>query len=55
MKNKGQCEICGTEIIIETCCNAFDCGCQGLPIHPPVCSNECYDKLLTPPQVTNIK
>jgi hypothetical protein len=45
-KRKGYCEICGTEIEVRICCNSFDCGCGGLPIDPPVCSSECYDKLM---------
>jgi len=43
---KGYCEICGTEIEVRICCNSFDCGCMGLPVDPPVCSNECYGKLM---------
>ncbi len=42
----GFCEICGTEIEVRMCCNSFDCGCRGLPVDPPVCSEECYDKLM---------
>lgn len=45
-KRKGYCEICSTEIEVQICCNSFDCGCMGLPVNPPVCSNECYDKLM---------
>ncbi len=44
---KGFCEICGTEIEVRMCCNAFDCGCMGLPVDPPVCSSECYDALMS--------
>ena len=43
---KGYCEICGTEIEVRICCSAFDCGCMGLPIDPPVCSSDCYDKFM---------
>jgi hypothetical protein len=25
------------------CCNGQDCGCLGLPIEPPLCSNECEE------------
>ena len=46
MKIKGHCEICETEIEVQVCCSSFDCGCMGLPVDPPVCSSECYDKLL---------
>lgn len=45
-KRKGYCEICGTEIEVRICCNSFDCGCGGFPVDPPVCSSECYDKLM---------
>ncbi len=42
------CQICGIEIKNEVCCNGDGCGCLGLPIHPPVCSNqECYNKYET--------
>jgi hypothetical protein len=27
------------------CCSGRDCGCMGLPIYPPVCSVECYNKI----------
>ncbi len=50
---KGYCEICGTEIEVQICCNAFDCGCLGLPTEPPVCSSECYDKYMDKPDQSN--
>lgn len=28
----------------QFCCNAYDCGCQGKPVEPPICSKECYEK-----------
>ena len=43
------CEVCGKEFEGPEpvfCCNMFDCGCQGLPLEPIVCSEECYDKLV---------
>lgn len=43
---KGYCDICSTEIEIQICCNSYECGCQGLPVNPPVCSNDCYDKYM---------
>lgn len=43
---KGFCEICSKEIEVQMCCSGFDCGCMGLPVEPPVCSNECYDKFM---------
>lgn len=27
------------------CCDGHMCGCQGLPIEPPLCSDECEDKI----------
>lgn len=42
----GYCETCGIEIDVRFCCNSFDCGCMGLPIDPPICSEVCYDKLI---------
>jgi len=39
--------ICNNEIAKpEYCCNTFDCGCQGRPIQPPICSNKCYDRTI---------
>lgn len=26
----------------KLCCNNFDCGCQGKPVEPMVCSEECF-------------
>ncbi len=43
---KGFCDICGTEIEVRMCCSGHECGCMGLPIDPPVCSSECYDKFM---------
>jgi len=42
------CMVCGDELdyIVEYCCNAFDCGCMGMPTEPPVCSRVCYDRLM---------
>ena len=43
------CEVCGKEIPdfkLEYCCNAFDCDCKGRPVNYPICSEECYDKLM---------
>jgi len=42
---KGPCMICGEEIEIVMCCNGFECGCQGGPSEPPVCSQKCYDAM----------
>lgn len=35
---------CNVEIEVNICCNAFDCGCQGLPTEPPFCSEKCFDE-----------
>lgn len=43
---EANCAICETEIEVQMCCNGSDCGCQGLPVDPPVCSDECYDKYM---------
>lgn len=45
---KGNCAICGTEIEIQICCNDMFCGCQGLPVEPPVCSEKCYNEFMAP-------
>ena len=34
-KEKGFCDVCGTEIEV-TSCSSFDCGCMGLPTEPPI-------------------
>lgn len=54
-KVKGFCEVCGDDIEITLCCSSFDCGCRGLPIHPPVCSEKCYDILMEPKEEVIIK
>ena len=45
---KGHCEICETEIDIQMCCSSAnaDCGCMGMPVEPPVCSEKCYNKYM---------
>ena len=44
---KFYCEICGTVIPEpQMCCDGRECGCMGKPVDPPVCSEECYDKLM---------
>jgi len=43
---KGSCDICGTEIEIQMCCSGHECGCKGMPVDPPVCSNKCYDEFM---------
>lgn len=40
------CVICGkpcAEYEPEFCCSGFECGCQGMPIEPCVCSERCWD------------
>jgi len=44
MKQDSYCEICGKEIEIQRCCDGYMCGCMGMPIEPPVCSEECMEK-----------
>jgi len=43
-----KCIICQTPFEFDPvyCCSGEDCGCQGKPIDPPVCSNECYEKMI---------
>lgn len=48
-KEVPKCEVCGIEVPDykpQICCNAFDCGCQGKPLFPPLCSEECYNKFM---------
>lgn len=42
----GKCIVCGGELDFEPqmCCSGKDCGCMGLPIDPPICSEECWEK-----------
>ena len=44
-----KCIICGKKILNykpEYCCNDRECGCQGLPIEPPLCENKkCQDHI----------
>ena len=43
------CMICNKELPDyepQMCCSGQDCTCQGLPIEPPICSNECWDILI---------
>lgn len=43
------CIVCNKEFYgpePEMCCSGRDCGCNGQPIEPVVCSAECYDHLV---------
>lgn len=50
-KEKWTCDICNEDISEwynpEYCCKqaSSDCGCRGLPIYPPICSELCWNKL----------
>ena len=46
-KQKGFCDVCGTEIEVNMCCSGHECGCMGLPTEPPVCSEKCYDTFMS--------
>jgi len=52
---KGSCEICEAEIDVQMCCGGYMCGCMGMPTEPPVCSKECYDKLMDKYRVAKLK
>ena len=44
------CEACGKPLPDykpEYCCDGRDCGCYGLPIHPPVCNEECFEQMVS--------
>jgi hypothetical protein len=43
---KSNCAVCETEIEVQMCCSGHECCCMGMPIDPPVCSNDCYDKYM---------
>lgn len=40
---KSSCSICDVEIEVQMCCSGHQCGCMGMPVDPPVCSEKCYD------------
>lgn len=44
--SKEKCIVCSKPIDYEPeyCCDGRFCGCMGMPIDPPVCSQECWDK-----------
>ena len=46
-KQKGFCDVCGTEIEVNMCCSGHECGCMGLPTEPPICSEKCYDTFMS--------
>jgi len=29
------------------CCTAYDCGCQQKPVNPCICSQECWDAMMS--------
>ena len=44
-----QCVVCGVHYTGQEprrCCDGFQCGCNGQPIDPEVCSETCYDRLI---------
>lgn len=43
---ESNCVVCGKDIEVTICCSGRDCGCMGMPIDPPVCSDKCYDELM---------
>lgn len=48
MTEEYTCDICDKEMKDYDpmiCCSAYDCGCMGKPTNPPICSNECWDKM----------
>lgn len=45
-----QCECCGRPVPGFTptyCCDGTECGCNGMPIEPCVCSEACYDAIMS--------
>ena len=44
-EEKDQCWQCGKDLDykIQGCCSGRDCGCMGMPVDLPVCSNECEE------------
>lgn len=31
----------------QMCCSGWECGCMGMPTNPCVCSDKCWDALMT--------
>lgn len=43
-----ECVACGKEMLDyepEMCCGGYMCGCMGMPLYPPICSEACYNSL----------
>lgn len=46
------CFVCNGPVpdyIPEYCCNGYECGCQGMPVEPPICSGRCENFLFQIP------
>lgn len=44
------CMACGKEFMGEepkVCCSGRECGCMGMPIEPVVCSDDCFNVIMT--------
>ena len=40
------CVVCGEYVEDyepEPCCSGEDCGCNGKPVEPPICSERCHE------------
>lgn len=50
MSERWTCMICDTTLSDDyepgMCCSGYECGCQGMPTNPPICSQVCWDKML---------
>lgn len=43
-----QCMICSADLVDyepQMCCGGKDCGCYGMPVNAPICSEKCWDAL----------
>ena len=43
------CMMCGKDMPDyepKMCCSGRECGCMGMPTNPPICSDECWDRLM---------
>lgn len=46
------CIVCGAECpdyLPQYCCDGVDCGCCGLPVEPPFCSQQCFSNFFKDP------
>jgi len=46
---KTECVVCEAPVDDyepQICCSGHMCGCMGMPSEPPICSSECFERLM---------